>query len=576
MTRHLRLTVALALVASAAASSPAQPNTKDPLAEISDPQTLSQLLQWSLANQDLDALHKKAEAMRKAGGGGGGDGVAGLPEPSDASTADIGSTVKALTADRKAELNELYAQMMPDIAKMMQEALTKVLDVSLEDEAREEAVLELQDHVEDIDNARDFKTIGGFEEMARLLTNDGAPLLQAAAAYVLGTAIKNHHELQLHLLRETDALPALLALLRSHADAEVRAKAVYAASALLRNCPEAQASFGQLNGVDTLLAVLADASNAPRRLVRKTLVLVTDLLREQRTTRAATDKERATFKRVQAEADAAYAQTVETKAPTASVQVDASGAVGALPAGAGGAPEESADAATATTATAAGGIAEADPESLKARVQFMMTHAMRTRLLALGYTAEEIHQMDSAAAADILGHAPPDLPPNVHHANGATSSGGSHGHPPGSDGPEFVTQSADGVAVADEAAPPAGGDGLGSLVLWRNASELCAAIVQCLGFDEDLDAQEKALLALDELVSAQLLVHGGEGSGCTAVGVRAAVQRYADKCDALLAKQEAEGGSSDDDDDDGGGVGAGACGELLPVARALLREALQA
>lgn len=53
----------------------------------------------------------------------------------------------------------------------------------------------------------------------------------------------------------------------------------YAASALLRNCPEAQAHFVQADGVAALVAALAEV-RAPK-LVRKALVLLTDLLDEQ-------------------------------------------------------------------------------------------------------------------------------------------------------------------------------------------------------------------------------------------------------------------------------------------------------
>ena len=75
---------------------------------------------------------------------------------------------------------------------------------------------------------------------------------------MLGSAVKNHRELQLHLLEQRTALPSLLALLRSHADAEVQGKALYALSALLRNCPEAQAAFGAADGVGALLGVLGE------------------------------------------------------------------------------------------------------------------------------------------------------------------------------------------------------------------------------------------------------------------------------------------------------------------------------
>ena len=90
--------------------------------------------------------------------------------------------------------------------------------------------------------------------------------------------MQNQRELQLHLLG-LDALPSLLRLLRSHAHESVRAKSLFATSCLVRNCVEAQATFEAQRGVDALLAALAELGSP--RLVRKALVLLTDLLDEE-------------------------------------------------------------------------------------------------------------------------------------------------------------------------------------------------------------------------------------------------------------------------------------------------------
>ena len=92
-------------------------------------------------------------------------------------------------------------------------------------EAREIAFEMLQEQVEDIDNARDFHTIGGFSAVLRALAEDPAPRLQAAAAWVAGTAVQNNRELQLVLV-EQGALPTLLRLVGAHAVPEVRAEAL--------------------------------------------------------------------------------------------------------------------------------------------------------------------------------------------------------------------------------------------------------------------------------------------------------------------------------------------------------------
>eukprot|EP00964_Phaeocystis_antarctica_P006801 scaffold3677_cov58-Phaeocystis_antarctica.AAC.4 len=154
-------------------------------------------------------------------------------------------------------------------------------DETMDLEGRVLAFEMLQEQVEDIDNARDFYKIGGFPAVMRALAEDGiaedgSARLQAAAAWVAGTAVQNNRELQLVLV-ELGALPTLLRLVGAHAVPEVRAKALYAASGLLRACPEAQAQFTAHDGLQALLGALTDPSPT---LVRKALVLLTDLLLE--------------------------------------------------------------------------------------------------------------------------------------------------------------------------------------------------------------------------------------------------------------------------------------------------------
>ena len=254
-----------------------------------DPQTLSQMLQWSLDNTDLDALHEKAERIRGATSADevpgvlsadGNRGEVAPPDalpPGDGAAPSIRPGVEPLTPEKREALASLSAALLPNAVGMMREALERAVDVGADAEARVAALHDIQELVEDIDNARDFKAIDGFGPTLELLASD-EPALQAAAAWVVGTAVQNQRELQLHLLG-LDALPSLLRLLRSHAHESVRAKSLFATSCLVRNCVEAQATFEAQRGVDALLAALAELGSP--RLVRKALVLLTDLLDEE-------------------------------------------------------------------------------------------------------------------------------------------------------------------------------------------------------------------------------------------------------------------------------------------------------
>lgn len=494
MTRlHLVLAASALIIASATEAIRSAP-AEDALASIDDPQTLSQLLQWSLANQDLDALHQKAEAIRHGDGGVppvtppgvlSADGNAGelsadgtysiagaalLPLGGGAADASIRPTVQRMTPERLAELKVLQKQLMPDMVGLMREALASAIDESLPVDEREAALLKLEDHASDIDQAHDLMIIGGLVPVVQLLASD-VPPLQAAAAWVIGSAVQNHRELQLHVLAIPAAMPSLLALARLHTSAEVRAKALYALSTLISNCAEAQAAFVAAGGAEALLSILTGARlGRESRLVRKALALVTDLLREMGSAKG-------------------------------------SGAQGKGE----GAGESTAQGGGAVLVGAAGGVTQTA-------------------------TADAAANADRAAAAA--------------------------------------------AAEAPSRAP--------LLDAWRNATELCAAVLHCLELD-DLDAQEKALQALEQLVAVALLpvvVTSPEAStatvadeaDCALSAVRAALHRYRDRCDAAAGgapdmapdSTEAEG-----DEDDGQDDGPSACEAAMSLDQQLERMMLR-
>eukprot|EP00900_Chrysochromulina_parva_P024966 jgi/Chrpa1/7102/Chrysochromulina_OHIO_Genome00010980-RA len=492
--RLLLLAAATLIIASATEAIRSAP-AEDALASIDDPQTLSQLLQWSLANQDLNALHQKAEAIRHGDGavppatppgvlsadGNAGElsadgtysiaGAALLPLGGGTAGASIRPTVQRMTPERLAELKVLQKQLMPDMVGLMREALAIAIDESLPVDEREAALLKLEDHASDIDQAHDLMIIGGLAPVVQLLGSD-VPPLQAAAAWVIGSAVQNHRELQLHVLAIPAAMPSLLALARLHASAEVRAKALYALSTLVSNCAEAQAAFFAAGGANALLSILTGARlGRESKIVRKALALVTDLLREMGSAQGG----------------------------------------GALGKGE-GAGESTALGGGAVLVGAAGGVTQTA-------------------------TAEA----DAAA-----------------NANSAAAAA---------------------AAEAGAVAP--------LLDAWRNATELCAAVLHCLESD-DLDAQEKALQALEQLVAVALLpvVTSPEASAavvadeadCTLSAVRAALHRYRDRCDAGAGgapdaapdSTEAEG-----DEDDGSGDGPSACDAAMSLDQQLERMMLR-
>jgi len=302
--RPRRLAAALFVVILAASSTlgdPADGADGELNLEKADMQTLTQMLHWSLEHQDLDALHAKAEAIRaseaRAGTAGAGDERL-LPEGTGAPKISVvdAREVRAEAARRAHELTSAMDQLMPDRMQMMKDALDAALGADAQ--AVVDGLHALEELVEDIDNARDFMTYGGFAKLLALLEHTESEV-QAATAWVLGTAAQNNDELQEHLC--SLGVPArLIALIdvrpvatgtagsapgTSSASAstsppplvsEVHSKALFALSAVCRDSAVGGRALVAHNGMEALARALAQP--APR-VVRKALTLLTDLAR---------------------------------------------------------------------------------------------------------------------------------------------------------------------------------------------------------------------------------------------------------------------------------------------------------
>lgn len=163
---------------------------------------------------------------------------------------------------------------------------------------------DLEFHVSSVINAEDFVTMGGLPVLFSAMESDPSLSVAYHAAWVLGTAVKNHPPLQanatrlgavwalVQLLRRGTSAAAELSLATSHlvapgpypatlaarADAAISrlgegdatlplqalAKGVYALGALLRRCPEAQSEFDRLGGGGVLGDVLQTAVTGAR------------------------------------------------------------------------------------------------------------------------------------------------------------------------------------------------------------------------------------------------------------------------------------------------------------------------
>ena len=237
--------------------------------------------------------------------------------------AEFRRVLRSLWDKRQKELAEAMATVR-DEAKYMQQLLDGLVGGEEGTDAEHNAtavalgkrnLLEVVEwEVQDLDKARDFRTLGGLAVVLREL-GDADAGVRAAAAHVVGTFAKNFGEAQAWALG-AGMLPLLQAQLReayegfgSGADSgggcggnepgedlvtsskgggggagsscEVPRRAVYALGALLRQNKRAQAVFVANGGMDTLLRCGEHAAvRRSAKLVVKVMSLATDLLQE--------------------------------------------------------------------------------------------------------------------------------------------------------------------------------------------------------------------------------------------------------------------------------------------------------
>lgn len=142
----------------------------------------------------------------------------------------------------------------------------------------------------DLDNAQDFRKMGGVVPIIRLLNMTHLPYIQAKAAWVLGTASKYILASQ-NEATELGAMSLLLDMIDSSScseddnDIQKQGKALYALGALLRHNPSTQIVFRGLQGSSTLARAMQrciqqdTTTRGTLKVLRKVTSLIGDLLR---------------------------------------------------------------------------------------------------------------------------------------------------------------------------------------------------------------------------------------------------------------------------------------------------------
>ncbi|CAI5727299.1 unnamed protein product [Hyaloperonospora brassicae] len=194
--------------------------------------------------------------------------------------------IVALWKKRQAELKEAFESLQDD-AKYLGNLLEQFTEAEHNNDTRGQlSVLEvLEWEVQDLDKTHVFNFIGGFGIISEYLTSANLPV-RAHAAWVVGSATKNYKDAQEWAI-DAGVVPKLVSSLSLDVPEdkeaakdvlEVKKKAIYALSSIVRSNERGQRLFLLHDGPELLARMIDDAH--PDRLQLKVLYFVYDLLAE--------------------------------------------------------------------------------------------------------------------------------------------------------------------------------------------------------------------------------------------------------------------------------------------------------
>lgn len=212
-------------------------------------------------------------------------------------------------SDRQEELKKAMKSLMQP-AELMAKITQQLQDIALSLSEKEQALIDLESLLADIDNSRDFHTLGSWPVLVSLLTDQNPLSIRTLAAWSVGTAVKNSYDYQLWVLEpveassvlngvkithRTNALQLLLDNLSESYDSpasekhmtqgliDFQKRTLYAISSAARGNLDVQEYIQKEQSGDTLSTGLIELTLAPETSVeveRKIWSFVEDMLQE--------------------------------------------------------------------------------------------------------------------------------------------------------------------------------------------------------------------------------------------------------------------------------------------------------
>ncbi|CAD6599239.1 BAH_G0002940.mRNA.1.CDS.1 [Saccharomyces cerevisiae] len=200
---------------------------------------MEKLLQWSIANSQGDK-----EAMARAG----------QPDPK--------------------LLQQLFGGGGPDDPTLMKESMAVIMNPEVDLETKLVAFDNFEMLIENLDNANNIENLKLWEPLLDVLVQTKEEELRAAALSIIGTAVQNNLDSQNNFMKYDNGLRSLIEIASDKTKPlDVRTKAFYALSNLIRNHKDISEKFFKLNGLDCIAPVLSDNTAKPKLKMRAIALL---------------------------------------------------------------------------------------------------------------------------------------------------------------------------------------------------------------------------------------------------------------------------------------------------------------
>lgn len=165
----------------------------------------------------------------------------------------------------------------PDDPTLMKEQMEVIMNPDVELDIKLVAIDNFEMLIENLDNANNIENLKLWDPILKILEFEEDELVSQALS-IIGTSVQNNTNSQDKFLKHENGLNKVIQLANDKSQSfEVRTKALYALSNLVRNHEHMATKFRELNGLDIIPPILNDPK-AKTKLKMRAIALLTAFL----------------------------------------------------------------------------------------------------------------------------------------------------------------------------------------------------------------------------------------------------------------------------------------------------------